>query len=97
LRRFRPGFRKGDYFPGVDADEAYSKRSQLATVQRIVGSETLAARYVDSSKSFYLARGHLSPDGDFIDAASQDASYYFINVLPQWQSFNNGEFSPCFV
>ena len=30
----------------------------------------------------------MAPDGDFIDAASQDASYYFMNVAPQWQCFN---------
>ena len=37
----------------------------------------------------YFARGHLSPDADFIDGAEQDATYYFFNVAPQFQSFNN--------
>jgi DNA/RNA endonuclease G (NUC1) len=32
----------------------------------------------------------LAPDADFIDAGSQDATYYYINAAPQWQSFNNG-------
>ena len=41
-------------------------------------------------KSHYFARGHFAPDGDFIDAASQDATYYYLNAAPQWQSFNNG-------
>lgn len=56
----------------------------------IVGSAELAAQYINVSIDHYLARGHLAPDGDFIDAASQDASYYFMNTAPQFQSFNNG-------
>jgi hypothetical protein len=32
----------------------------------------------------------MAPDADFIDAASQDASYYFMNTAPQFQIFNNG-------
>ena len=39
---------------------------------------------------FYLCQGHLSPDAAFIYNVEQDATYYFINVAPQFQSFNNG-------
>lgn len=86
----RPSFRKGSYFVGIDVDTAYSQSGQNVTVANLVGSSSLAVQYIDLSKSYYFARGHLSPDGDFIDAASQDATYYYINAAPQWQSFNNG-------
>ncbi len=43
-----------------------------------------------SEGSDYLARGHLSPDAAFVYDAFQEATYYFINVAPQFQSFNNG-------
>ena len=86
----RPSFRKGNYFVGVDVDTAYSQAGQLAVVSGIVGSDTLGAQYIDVGNSYYFARGHLAPDADFIDAGSQDASYYYINAAPQWQSFNNG-------
>ena len=87
---YRPSFHKGNYYTGVDVDAAYSQAGQTATLAKILGSSPLAAQYVDVSNSRYFARGHLAPDGDFIDAASQDATYYFINCLPQYQSFNNG-------
>jgi hypothetical protein len=37
-----------------------------------------------------LFLGHLAPDASFIDEAEQDATYFFFNVAPQFQSFNNG-------
>ncbi len=40
--------------------------------------------------SMTLARGHLAPDAAFIYDAFQEATYYFINVAPQFQAFNNG-------
>ena len=45
---------------------------------------------VDSSGTNYFAKGHLSPDAAFVYDAEQDATYYFMNVAPQFQSFNNG-------
>ena len=41
------------------------------------------------SGSNYLARGHLSPDASFVTQLEQDATYYFLNVAPQYQSTNN--------
>ena len=42
------------------------------------------------SKSYYFARGHLSPDADFLTEMEADATYQYVNVVPQWQAFNNG-------
>lgn len=85
----RPGFKKGGFFKGIDINGLYSQKGQAEEFAKLLGKET-ADSYLDISKQWYLARGHFSPDGDFIDAGSQDATYYYINTAPQWQSFNNG-------
>ncbi len=41
-------------------------------------------------KKDYMARGHLAPDADFVYESFQDATYYYFNAAPQWQSINNG-------
>ena len=56
----RPSFRKGNYYTGVDVDTAYSQAGQNATVRNTVGSSSLAAQYIDLSKSYYFARGHFA-------------------------------------
>lgn len=52
--------------------------------------QELATTTINSKKQLYLAKGHMSPDADFVTEAEQDATYYYINALPQWQAFNNG-------
>ena len=84
----RPSFSQGGYFPGIDVNTAYTQAKQTETIAGIVGSAALAAQYVVPDSQIFLSRGHMAPDGDFIDAASQDASYYFLNTAPQWQNFN---------
>lgn len=84
----RPSFSQGGYFPGLDVNDLYSQATQTETIAQIVGSTSLATQYVVAGSQVFLSRGHLAPDGDFIDAASQDATYYFLNTAPQWQCFN---------
>ena len=35
-------------------------------------------------------QGHLAPDAAFVYEVLQDATYYYFNVAPQFQYFNNG-------
>jgi len=75
-------------------NKLYSKTSQKSTVTALLGGitsiedETIIE--TSSSGTDYFAKGHLSPDAAFVYNVLQDATYYFINVAPQFQSFNNG-------
>ena len=72
----------------------YYRSYEIASVTNILGSNNdgNGNQVIEpgSSTSTYLARGHLSPDADFVWDALQNATYYFINAAPQFQSFNNG-------
>ena len=72
---------------------AYKKTKQTATIKKLLGTNNKlpdGTHIIDTDKgSNYLARGHLSPDAAFIEGAEQDATYFFFNVAPQFQSFNN--------
>lgn len=61
LSNKRPGFKEGSYFKDINANKAYSQKSQKDTIAKLLGSNSLASKYIDASKSFYFARGHLAP------------------------------------
>lgn len=42
------------------------------------------------SDMYYLSRGHLSPDADFIFTSGQFATYFYLNVMPEFQIINQG-------
>ena len=49
-----------------------------------------SAQPIIDNKIIFLAKGHLAPDAGFVYRTEADATYFFINVAPQFQSFNNG-------
>ncbi|XP_034935246.1 uncharacterized protein [Chelonus insularis] len=85
-----PGFVKGEFFQGIAISKIYTKRNQREVLGVILNNKSLAHHYIQSTGSYYLARGHLIAKRDLIYAAQQRATFYYVNVVPMWQSINNG-------
>jgi len=83
-----PPFNPDNFFD-YDVQHFYTMDQQRITIADLVGSQELADQYVqDFNSGLFLARGHLAPNADFIFYSLMDSTYHFINVAPQWQSFN---------
>ena len=69
----------------------YAKKNQLKSIGDQLGT-TFANEIIStkSSSTNYLAKGHLTPDAAMVYDFEQKATYFFINVAPQFQAFNNG-------
>lgn len=81
----RPSFKSRQMF-SVSLNRSYRKVAQTALGTKLLGrSHPITGRGEN-----YLAKGHLAPDADFVLEAEQDATYYYINAVPQWQAVNNG-------
>ena len=57
-------FRTDGYYD-FDADFYYKQAQQEITVAELVGSEELAAQYIQYN-SIYLSRGHMAANSDFL-------------------------------
>ncbi|KAH8405244.1 hypothetical protein KR222_000073, partial [Zaprionus bogoriensis] len=68
---------------------------QAATPAALAGDEL--ADFVDSlfdeKGGMFLSRGHLAAKSDLIYANQQRCSFNYLNVAPQWQSFNGGHWA----
>lgn len=79
-------FKTTEISPKISAASSFTKVKQLERLSQILGSDK-AEEYLNVT---YLARGHLTPDADMIFFSWQSSTYYYINVVPQFQSINNG-------
>ncbi|XP_042873187.1 uncharacterized protein LOC122253865 [Penaeus japonicus] len=86
----RPSFKTSHGFFSIAMKSCYEKKSQLELMKDLIQDNKMAATYIYPKKQYYFAKGHLAPDADFVTEAEQDATYYYINAVPQWQAFNNG-------
>lgn len=69
------------YFNGIDVDTQYKKEQQSATMLKILGDQASVDRYFNFSRGdLFLSRGHLAANGDFVDKASQDSTFNYINA-----------------
>lgn len=85
----RPSFLTGIFFDGKNVDRLYTRITQKETIGGILGESRIAELF-DDTRDIYLARGHLAAKADYIYGSQQRATFYFVNVAPQWQRFNGG-------
>ncbi|KAL1517150.1 hypothetical protein ABEB36_000953 [Hypothenemus hampei] len=85
--KYRPDFSSSGQNDQITASLSYNQTFQKLVFNRILKSSLLARKFIND-KSF-LARGHLSPDADFLLAPTQFSTYFYINTAPQWQRINS--------
>ncbi|XP_014488252.1 PREDICTED: uncharacterized protein LOC106751719 [Dinoponera quadriceps] len=85
----RPRFKQGKFYQGISVDNLYQFDTQNETLTKILGSSELLRGRLRKSVQ-YLARGHLAAKADFVYGSQQNGTFWFLNVMPQWQSFNGG-------
>jgi hypothetical protein len=86
----RPSFIQDSFYPGMSVNNLYTRNTQRLTISGLLGSTQLGDEYINATSDYYLARGHYSAKADFVYGSQQRATFHFVNVSPQWQTFNGG-------
>ena len=86
----RPSFIQDTFYPGMSVNTLYTRITQRQTISLLLGSTQLGDQYIDETTVFFLARGHFSAKADFVYGSQHRATFHFVNVSPQWQTFNGG-------
>ncbi|XP_005182498.2 uncharacterized protein LOC101891113 [Musca domestica] len=76
---------KGMKYTTTKTNKYYTQANQVELFKKLFGSKQT---YIDGSD--YFARGHLTPDADFIFGYEQLATYFYTNVAPEYQLINAG-------
>ncbi|XP_055614484.1 uncharacterized protein LOC129760834 [Uranotaenia lowii] len=84
----RPPFIQGTFYPQLNMNKLYNFESQRNTLEQILGSQDRTDELLSKKGEMFFARGHLAAKADFVFSAQQRATFWFMNVAPQWQKFN---------
>ncbi|XP_074041018.1 uncharacterized protein [Leptinotarsa decemlineata] len=87
----RPSFHVDDGFYRIydgSLKHLYVREAEQSTVNKLLGLSENSQKYIHNGDLFFLSKGHLSANGDFVYAAQKNSTFRYINTAPQWQSIN---------
>ncbi|KAJ8682139.1 hypothetical protein QAD02_017931 [Eretmocerus hayati] len=84
----RPNWKHGQFYSGYNMISVYKQKSQLKSMEILLGSKELAQKYIQNEQ--YLNRGHLAAKADFVFGSHQSTTFWLLNTAPQWSTFNAG-------
>lgn len=88
-------FIQGSFYDvwNTNVNSLYVRGGQRKTINGLLGMSNNNYTYVSKSDDFYLSRGHLTAKADFVYGSQQRSTFYYVNVAPQWQPFNEGNWN----
>lgn len=89
----RPSWTQGEFWAGYNQATQYNRATQIATIGTVLGSADLGARYIHATNNYFFARGHLTAKADFVYGVQHNPTFYIVNQMPQWQTFNGGNWN----
>lgn len=69
--------------------ELYNRKQQRETINTLLGLPKESTKYIKNNE-YFLSKGHLSAKADFVFGAVQRSTFHYVNVVPQWQIINGG-------
>ena len=86
----RPNFIQSIFFRTIPVNNLYTRNRQRETISGLLGSPQLGDKFLNATSDYFLSRGHLAAKADFVYGSQQRATFYLVNVSPQWQTFQGG-------
>lgn len=89
----RPSFIQGNFYSASGVNTLYTRATQRVTINNLLGLNESDTTYIHATNNYYLARGHLTAKADYVFGAAHRLTFWFVNVAPQWQTFNGGNWN----
>lgn len=86
-----PSFKQDDIFYKMGKSVNQFYKDAQSTINRILGLPSTSTEYIN--KSTFINRGHLAAKADFVYEPFQKGTYRYLNVGPQWNKFNAGNWN----
>lgn len=90
----RPSFIQGSFYSTTTAvNTLYTRATQRVTINNLIGLAENSTKYIHATNNNYMARGHLTAKADYVFGAQHRLTFHFVNIAPQWQNFNGGNWN----